>query len=301
MFQRLSALLVFAVVLAHPSYSQEGFGEEAQGQLLGRILKAADSINTVDPRKVNADCVALGRELEAIAGVEDLGRLYLEAEIERCKFYAKDEGKFSDDSGDACTHHYAFASKFSQIIKGGVGKPHFAGSLMQTLGERLQQATENGPKAGCKQDYGAFSEAIGIAVANSDPPPPPAYRALLGAIGNVKYELTPENAKTIQRKCFSFVSDIATTVLTPMERHYAEALVQDCAARAKSTGQYSDELGDVCAHHFNFAVKLAEGIAAGRAEPPHPDRLQDIMQGELETAKRQGPGMGCKQDYSSLG
>lgn len=296
--------LAFATVMAGTlAFCVSALSQNNQelSAFLNRIFNASNSVSAETARAAHKQCVALGQELAALPGFDPLQRLYLEAEIESCISYAMNHGKFVDDNGDECSHQFTFATKIAQVIEGGKDKTGYAGDTMRALGERLERTLSIAPQVGCKQDFAAFTSAIAIAKAQSVPPPPPANRALIDSVGSVRYEITSGNAREMQTKCLSFKEQAAATPeLTPVERLYVGSMIEDCVARAKSIGQYADVLGDACSHHFGFAVKLAEGVAAGKLEPEHPDMLHLIMQGELETAKRQGPDMGCKQDYGSL-
>ena len=52
--------------------------------------------------------------------------------------------QFTDATGDDCSHHYSFATKFAQVITEGGGQPGFTPELMQALGDRLMSATAMG-------------------------------------------------------------------------------------------------------------------------------------------------------------
>ncbi len=228
-------------------------------------------------------------------------RLHLEGEIDFCISYAMHRGQFTDATGDDCSHHYSFATKFAQVITQGRGQPGFTPELMQALGDRLMSATAMGPATGCTSDYRVFGQAIAIAKEEAAKPPPESPYKLWDDISGAARSVTAGNAREIHKHCLSLSAQItAKPALPAAERLFYEGLVEDCIARAMVTGNYSDETGDGCSHHFRLAQKYAEGATAAKAEPGLPPMFAEIMKAELDIAKRQGPGMGCKQDYGSL-
>ena len=287
-----------ALAMAAPVNAQSG---EAERLLLNEILQTAATADADNARAVHAKCLAYRDRVAAMPEVSPVQRLHLEAEIDFCISYAMHRGQFTDATGDDCSHHYSFATKFAQVITQGRGQPGFTPELMQALGDRLQSATAMGPATGCRSDYRVFGQAIAIAKEEAAKPPPESPHKLWDDISGAARSVTAGNAREIHKHCLSLSARIAAkTALPAAERLFYEGLVEDCIARAMVTGNYSDETGDGCSHHFRFAQKYAEGATAAKAEPGLPPMFAEIMKAELDIAKRQGPGMGCKQDYGSL-
>jgi hypothetical protein len=274
---------------------------EADARFLQDIWAVIGFVSKETAREAHGKCVALSERLKAMTGVDSVQRLYFEAEIENCISYAMNNGDFSDATGDQCTYHFSYATKLAKVIEDGRGKPGFTSDLMYALGDRLRTATSIGPGTGCRSDYSVFQPAIAMAFEEAAKPPSESPYKLSDDLSAMARTVTPETAREIQKACLDKAADIdAVPDRPPAERLFYEGLIEDCVARAMVTGNYSDESGDVCTHHFRFAQKYAEGAKAAKGDPRVEERFALIMKGELEIAKRQGPQMGCKQDYSAL-
>ena len=274
---------------------------EAEMRFLSEILDASKSENEETARAAHAKCVALSKRLDAMTGIAAVQRLYYEAEIEKCISYAMNNGRFSDATGDACSHHYAFASKLAQVIEAGSGQPGFMPGLMSALGDSLKSATNIGPTIGCTSDYRVFEAAIALAETEAAKPPPAPPFKLWDDINNAARGFAPKNAREVQKTCLAFSGQIAAKPDLPAaERLFYEGMIENCVARAMEAGKYSDESGNACDHHFRFAQKYAEGAAAGKNDPRFAEMIVRFMREEVKVAQRQGPKMGCKQDYGSL-
>ncbi|MFN0193855.1 MAG: hypothetical protein ACKVP5_18090 [Aestuariivirga sp.] len=274
---------------------------EADFRFLHEITEVINFVRPETAREAHAKCLALSKRLKGMTGVSAVQRLYFEAEIENCMSYAMNNGDFSDETGDQCSHHYAFATKLAQVIKDGRGPQGIDPYLMGEFANRLKTATSMGPATGCTSDYSILAPAIAMAEEEAKRPPPDPPFKLWEDISAAARAITPDNAREIHKACLDFSAQIAAKPDLPAaERLLYEGSVEDCVARAMATGNYSDETGNVCDHHFRFAQKYAEGAAAGKNDPRFTEMIVPVMKGELEIAKRQGPQMGCKQDYASL-
>lgn len=288
----------YALSSSMPAMAQSG---GTVPQLMNDILQTATSANAGNARDVYAKCLAYRESVAQLPDMSTAQRLHIEGEIDFCIFYAMHRGQLSDATGDQCSFHYSFAKKFAQAITEGRGQPEFTADVMFALGDRLRSATSSGPSIGCKADYRAFEPAITIAKEEAEKQPPESPFKLWDDISGASRSITPDNARDIHKQCLTLSGQIAAKSPLPAgEQLFYEGLVEDCIARAMVVGNYSDETGDGCAHHFRFAQKYAEGAKAAKAEPGLPPMFAEIMKGELEAAKRQGPGMGCKQHYESL-
>lgn len=136
-------------------------GEEDWARALQFVNEVSDAINAVnkgEARESHARCVALGKNLRGMETASSTQRLSLEAEIDYCIFYSMHHGRFSDDSGDQCSYHRAYATKLSRVIAGRRGQPGFTPELMDNLGRRLESAMSLGPGMGCTQDYASLKD-----------------------------------------------------------------------------------------------------------------------------------------------
>jgi hypothetical protein len=292
------ALLGLALAIAPPANAQS---TEADRQFLNEIFQTATSADENTARGVHGKCVAYLDRVAKMTNVSPVQRLHFEAEIDFCIYYAMHRGNFSDAAGDQCSYHYSYATKLARVIREGRGEPGFTADLMMVLGERLQRETSMGPAAGCTSDYSVFEPAIAVAKEEAAKPPPESPYKLWDDISAAAMSVTAENAREIHKTCLALSAKIGEKPgLSAAERLFYEGLIEDCLARASVVGNFSDENGDACAHHFRFAQKYAEGAAAAKDDPRYEERIAPVMRGELEIAKRQGPGMGCKQDYTSL-
>jgi hypothetical protein len=292
------ALAGLALVMAASVNAQSS---EAGRLLLHDIVQTATSADAGNAREVHGKCLAFKERVASLPGIAPAERLLFEGEIDFCISYAMHRGQFSDATGDECSYHYSFAQKFAQAITQGRGQPGFTPELMQALGDRLVSATSMGPATGCQADYHVFEQAIALAKEEAAKPPPESPYKLWDDLSGAARAINADNARDIHKYCLSLSAQIAAKPALPAaERLFYEGLVEDCIARAMVAGNYSDDTGDGCVHHFRFAQKYAEGFAEAKADPKTPEMIREIMRGELEIAKRQGPGMGCRQDYGSL-
>jgi hypothetical protein len=294
--------IVFAALLtvAPPGVAWPQSQEE-NWRFLQEILEAANGVSQDTARESYAACTGLSKRLAGMTGMEPAQRLYFEAEIESCLFYAMNNGNFSDATGDACSHLLTYATRLSEVIVQGKDQPGDKAEMMQTLGERLESAMRMGADLECTGDFASFGQAVEVAKQAAAAPPPPPPLAFLENIMNAQSGLQPETAEQVQQACLALRDKIPGLVgVSTAEKLFYESQIENCVSIAKQTGGHTDALGDVCDHHFRMATKLAETVAAAKGDPTAADMLLPLAQAELETAQRQGPGMGCTQDYKSL-
>jgi DNA-binding GntR family transcriptional regulator len=295
------ATLAIAITLGCAGTARAQVSEEDR-QFMNEIAEAMNSANDEETtREAHGRCVDLSKRLAARSNVDPLQRLYFEAMIEHCISSAMYNGQFSDATGDACSHHFTYATKLSEVIREGNGKSGFAGELMQEMGHQLQRATEIGPQLGCKGDYEAFRPAIDIAKAAAALPASEPDFALWQQIVDTQSAITDQTARDGQKACLSFAAKIAEKLGRPVaERAFLEAQIANCISVAMEKGKYSDETGDLCVHHHRYASKLFEAVQASKDDRAYAAMLGPIIAEELKLALEQGPAMGCKQDYGAL-
>lgn len=274
---------------------------EEDMRFMNEIVEASNGINEETAREAHGRCVDHSKKLAVRDNVEPLQRLYFETEIESCIFLATNNGSFSDASGDACSHHYTYASKLSQVITQGIERRVFASEFLQNLGSRMENAIDWGPQMGCKGDYASFKPAAEQAKTVAALPTPEPDFALWQQIINAMGVITPETARASQQICEGFAANIAEKPDRPAaERAFLEGQIENCIARAMELGKYSDVTGDVCLHHYNYASKLSVAVSLAPNDPLYAAAMGPIISDELKMVVEQAPEMGCKQDYKSL-
>lgn len=291
-------MVIWAATAWLPVVAKAQVTEEAW-RFMQEIVEASNSISQETAREGYDTCKALDKKLAEMAGIDPIQKLYFEAEISHCIFYAMNNGNFSDAMGDQCSYHLQSAAKLAEVIRQAAAKPGYRGEMMGEVGNRLENSLTMGPSMGCKGDYEAFRADITEAKRLAALPPPPDPMTFLDEVLAIQSELKPETARDVQAKCGGLSAKIIEGT-PPAQRLYFEALIENCSAMAKAAGSYSDGTGDVCDNHFRYASKLAEGLAASRTDVSAQMMLVPMMEGELEMAKLQGPEMGCKQDYNAL-
>ena len=266
------------------------------------LLREIMSVDTSseNAKAAHAQCLALQQKLAAKQPMDPLQRLYNEAEIEGCIAYALHNGNFTDDKGDACTHHMAFASKLDQVIREGDGKPGFQGEVMTVMSERLKRATEIGPQLGCKGDYSKFAGAVESAAQAGQQTAAEPDLALLNDIAAAFGNLKPENAKDVQKTCEALRPKLAEKPNRPAaERLYIEANIINCVVQAMEIGKYSDASGDVCSHTYSYAKTMAEAAKATEGDMLY-GGFESSFAEEVKIAAETAKGKGCTQDYNGL-
>ena len=97
--------------------------------LLLEIVEAINSVSEKTAHEAHAKCLAISKKLADRKDVVDIQRLYFEGMISSCISYAMNNGQYSDETGDQCSHQFDYASKLNQVVKLGEGKPEFAAQL----------------------------------------------------------------------------------------------------------------------------------------------------------------------------
>ena len=133
----VSACLSLLVAPVWPAGAQTS---EADWAFLLEINEVTNSIDKETARQARAQCATLGKRLESMEIASSLQRLYFEAEIDHCVFYAMNNGEFSDETGDQCSYHYSYATKLAKVVVEGRGQPGFTPELMDNFRSRLENA-----------------------------------------------------------------------------------------------------------------------------------------------------------------
>jgi hypothetical protein len=254
-------------------------------------------------REAQALCVEIGKDVTARTEMHPVQRLTLQAEIERCISHAMENGRYSDETGDHCSHHLAYIRlQVEAIIAAqgieGVEAEQFADARM-----RLDETSRRGPQMGCTGDYAELLASLPAtdAIASELRPGLPD-RELMGRFEELRYGITAEGPEQWLVLCRALADEVEQRGSTfhDVERWYFLAQVEDCIARTMAMSGFSDESGNACAHHHAFAENLSVALRLNKDTPFFDDEFRQYMAGELTVAMRQGPGMGCTEDYAGL-
>ena len=230
-------------------------------------------------------------------------RYYLEAEVEACLSYAMYHGDFTDATGDKCSHHFAHAEKLKEAIVAAQNQKGVQQEQLTNLRDSLQRASEVGPQHyGCAGDYAKLITSLPAtdALAPANEPGIP-NRQIMDQISSATQAVTDTDSQTWLAACRKLPEALAGPAeLNAVERVYFEGLIENCIATVMARGNMSDGTGDACAHHHVFASKLAQTLALDTKAAFLDKGFREYVSEELKTAKRQGPGMECKQDYEAL-
>jgi hypothetical protein len=293
--------LVLAFMIAASTFATEAVAQatEEDWQLLVRLVEASNSVSAETAREAHKECVAIGKEIAARKDMDPTQRLYFESEVESCIAYAMNNGQFSDETGDECSHHFRFAQLLRDSIQSAQNKPGLVQEQFDVMRDRLQRASELGPDMGCKGDYEGLIASLpatdAIAAGGAFQP----NEELLRRFANVTNDATGDAAGLAS--CRQLDDEVyQNSNLHTVEHTYFEALFQDCLARAMIRGAAADEVGDACVHHHLFATHLATTLMIDKEAPFFDEHYRLAVGYELETAMRQGPEMGCTQDYAAL-
>jgi hypothetical protein len=267
---------------------------------MNRIAEAANNLSEETAKEAYGQCQALARELAGNATFKPLQKLYFEAELESCFAYAMNNGKFSDETGDSCRHHYAFATKLADVITQGQGQPGYSGELMQMMGDRLERAGEIGPDLGCKGDYAAFAPAVALAKQAAAISAPEPDLGLLDEIGTITGGITEANAKDMQASCEAVRPKVAEKPGRPeAESAYIIAHIEGCTSLAMERGKLKDASGDACSHHYAAAQNLATAYKASLDDPLYAG-FAEVFRAESEGTVDYAAQLGCTQDFKAL-
>jgi hypothetical protein len=300
----LGLALVAGAVISSPSALAQN--DDANWRLLNEILNTSNSVNNSgseeNARKAYARCVELGEEVRARQDMDITVRHYFEAEVESCLHYAMHRGKFSNGTVDQCSHHFAFAKKLVDAILSAQGKAGPTLEQLENLRHRLRRAGETGPDIGCTGDYAGLIALLPVTdtLPPSQPPGVPdeqILRHITGAIG----EIGATETEAWLRTCRSFLEGVSQRAeLHEVERIYFGALVENCLATALARSDAPGKYGDACVHHHLYATRMAEALARDKETPFFNADYRLIVSEELKVIVRQGPAMGCLQDYGDL-
>jgi len=185
-------------------------------------------------------------------------------------------------------------------ILAALNQPGVVEEQFVVMRDRLQRASEIGPDLGCDGNYegliASLPETDAIAVAAGIP-----NEEIQRRFASVKGEITAEEADDAVAACRALGTEVLQSVrLDAVEYTYFDAMTEDCIASAMVHGAKPDEVGDACVHHHLYAMNLSMTLMMDKEVRFLDENFQKYVSHELETAMRQGPEMGCTQDYAVL-
>jgi DNA-binding FrmR family transcriptional regulator len=128
---------------------------EADWQLMVEITQTISSIDEETAREAHAKCLDISQRIAAREDIEKAQRLYFEAMISHCISNAMNNGKYSDASGDQCSHRFDAATRLNQVIKMTEDKAEFA-EFLPEFKHQLRNGLYFAEAMGCTQDFKAL-------------------------------------------------------------------------------------------------------------------------------------------------
>ena len=294
----LAPVLALPLIFAPPSVAQES--PESQAFMM-EMIAITNDMSEETARDAAKKCLGMGEKLKGMTGLIDAQRLYFESEVERCLFYAKNNGNFSDELGDQCTHHIAYTNKLVKVIEASLKVPGTEGEYMANFAQQLESAMRMGKDLQCKADYDSFAGMAEAATAAGQKQPKEPDFAFMDEIVNTASSITQETAKADLKKCNALTAKLADKKeLFPFETHFYPALIEGCLATAMEKGAPADSGGDACAHLYRRSELTVKALAEGKRAPGPFDPFLDMLREDLKGTVTQAQGLGCKQDFASL-
>lgn len=294
--RRAVIVLAFVALTFATQAARAQLNEETQGYL-NDMLALQDSLTAENAKDVAKKCVAMGERLKAMQGLSDPQRLGFEAEVERCLYTAMTNGNFKDESGDNCSHHYAFTEKYAASIEGWKNEPGADSDFMAQLAVQLESAMHMGPSLGCKGDYEKFAATLAAAREAGTRKPDEEFR---GEILTATSGITKENAATEIEKCNALSAKLSEqNLLFEVERDYYPALIENCLSVAMENGAAADSGGDACAHLYNHAMGMVMTLDAVKREPAPFEKYVDTYREDLKSTIAHAKDLSCKEDFAS--
>lgn len=151
---RLCAGLAIALGTLLPQTAARALSP-ADWDLMLEITEAINFVSEETAREAHAKCLGISKKVADRKDIADIQRLYFEAMISSCIAYAMNNGKYSDATGDQCSHQFAYATKLNHVVIMGEGKAEYA-ELLPEFKHNLDSAIHMAGAGGCKQDFEAL-------------------------------------------------------------------------------------------------------------------------------------------------
>lgn len=293
------ALATLALILFSPS-SQAQLNDENQ-KFLDELTALPSQITASNAKDIAQKCAASGAQVDGLQGLNDAQRLGFKAEAEHFISMAMRVGGYSDETGDRCSHHYAYTEGFAAATEGWLKAPQSTPEYMQALAALLKTALNDAKQMGCSDDYEKFAPTIAAAEAAGNLQPKGPDMDFYGEILTVTQGISKDNAKAEIEKCQALKPKfMAKKDLFEIETLYFPALIEQCLSIAMENGAAPDEDGDACKHLYNFADGAARALAVTKRDPAQGDLYGDLFTGDLVVATGHAKELGCTQDFAAL-
>jgi uncharacterized surface protein with fasciclin (FAS1) repeats len=296
-FIQLLAMFVIAVALGSVP-ARAGLPEVllAFHQKLIAIGDAATNGNAAESIK---QCQAFSDEIKNTEGVTPLEVSYVETQVEACIALVMHEGQYTDGTGDACSHYYAYAKMVASLAETLTAEPAASADFKSEVILQLEHAGDKSKLLDCTDDYTVFAPAIAAAkqaaAGTTD-------LSFMNEILAATAAITPENAKESVATCNGFGQKMVETQgLSDVENNYYPAIIEACLAVATEKGNFTDEYGgDACSHLYGYAESLHAAIEVARNRPGAFQDMVPDMQANLEKAVAHAAELTCPQDLSDV-
>lgn len=124
---------------------------------------------------------------------------------------------------------------------------------------------------------------------------------LLTKVLQTAKSVSPETAREAQATCAAIGKEVKErTDLVDLQRLMLLTEVETCIAAAMTAGQYADESGDACSHHYESARQLAAAYHSAKSLEGIPAEQFAQSRSRLEQDVVRGKEMGCTGDYAAL-
>ena len=255
-----------------------------------------------NPQEAYANCKTLEAKLSKRANGIAVQRLYGEAMMAKCILFALDDGKFSDETGDVCTHHFIYASKLADIIRqsGSLG-PEYSEAISD-VGLELKRALALVKHDGCKGDYAALENVQPVQPKASAKPEQEGFSwPFLDEISKAARTGTGTSPQDRYKQCTALGQRLAArSDISDLQRLLGGALISGCLSWAMKDGGFSDATGTACSHGFDYAKNITKFFGMAKNHPSYDADMLSLLQLDFGNVIEATKTMGCSDDFEGL-
>ena len=151
MLKMVFAAALFGAVMP----ASVGRAQDSDFELFSQLNDAINNVSEETARESHDACLDIATKVAARSGMSPLMRLYFESQVESCIAYAMNNGGYSDESGDQCSHQFAHATKLAQLID-QAGSHEVYASQLPEYRNMLESAVRLAEGMKCEQDFSPF-------------------------------------------------------------------------------------------------------------------------------------------------